>query len=393
MKLCRKHKKKLVDKIPSDPIQLPNPCDNETTRRWGENDERGNKNFLGPHKTRKALSLVKYNIIIQLNHVIEPVAPGGTPNQPPHIKVRGFNLNKVFDFQSIKGEPRETNLPGPIPTDKKFISNSEEFGSDQFPMIELTETGTQLDGFLHMGLDGIVYNCYNTQDPNNWLNYNINTGKIKGWTKQGMETVGSIITTAVLIDVARLHDFHAGKKNSNNFPPFDYSISPEELEEALLSQNMNIKNIKKGDIILIRTGWAGRWWTRFGRKGNPILNYWEYYNAGESYPTLKTYWPGLHIRAVRWLVNRSPVAVGADNKPIESNTIGPISAHGPEYNGVSAPGHLMLLNSGIHMIEDMDLEEIAHVCEKNKKWRFPIIINPIPIRGAVNSQIAPIAII
>ena len=67
--------------------------------------------------------------------------------------------------------------------------------------------------------------------------------------------------------------------------------------------------------------------------------------------------PGLDSRAIQWTLNRHPVLVAADAKSIE------ISNPHKESERFRRPGHLSWLNSGIYMMEDVDLEEWAADCE------------------------------
>jgi hypothetical protein len=54
--------------------------------------------------------------------------------------------------------------------------------------------GPQLDGFGHIGIDNIYYNCNNETE----------IGEITGLTKLGIETVPAIATRGIVLDMAGL---------------------------------------------------------------------------------------------------------------------------------------------------------------------------------------------
>ena len=90
--------------------------------------------------------------------------------------------------------------------------------------------------------------------------------------------------------------------------------------------------------------------------------------------------------------------VAADAKSIE------ISNPHKESERFRRPGHLSWLNSGIYMMEDVDLEEWAADCEllvgdnadvissDESCYVATLIIQTIPIRGSGGSTVAPIAV-
>lgn len=57
---------------------------------------------------------------------------------------------------------------------------------------------------------------------------------------------------------------------------------------------------------------------------------------------------------------------------------------------VSLPGHLILLvRHGIHIIENLNLEELA----RDRCYEFTFICLPLKIRGATGSPVRPIAVV
>ena len=63
--------------LPMDPIpdvidELPDPCDNPTTRAWGPDDQRGNLNYLTADRVSENLGLIRQGKVYNLAHLLEP---------------------------------------------------------------------------------------------------------------------------------------------------------------------------------------------------------------------------------------------------------------------------------------------------------------------------------
>ena len=65
-----------TNELPMDPIphelELPDPCDNATTRLWGPDDELGNLNYLTPDRVAENLSLIRLGKVYELSQVLDP---------------------------------------------------------------------------------------------------------------------------------------------------------------------------------------------------------------------------------------------------------------------------------------------------------------------------------
>lgn len=384
-----------MDKI-SHELELPNPCDNPTTRLWGAEDELGNLNYLTPERVKQNLELIRLGKIYNLAHPLDPGQMG---------------FRAYLDTKSNLGE-----WPGKNGSTTIF-NNEELIGKSTYnPKLEgvmLTSLGTQFDGFTHTTQSGITYNCYDTRDPENHLLAEGDPGGLpkaeapadyifRGHTKMGMENVGTIVARAILIDLAGLlqEKEAAAGRDPALFPPMDYEFSPEEIELAMVRQGLTLENIKPGDALLFRTGWAGRFWT--SNPSDPRNERLKYLNGGQE--EFRPGGPGLDARAIQWTVNRKPVLVGGDNKSVEA------TVKKPRFKFENF-GHLSWLNNGIYMLEDLDLEVLAQDCEKERAikqadsgqpaksgqpdWSCYIstlIISTLPIRGNGGSPVSPIVI-
>ena len=84
-----------------------------------------------------------------------------------------------------------------------------------------------------------------------------------GFTKLGIENVGSLMTRGVLIDVAALKGVE--------MLPATYPITVADLQAALQRQKLTLQ---PGDAVIVNTGWGRLWDTEGERylKTNPGLD-------------------------------------------------------------------------------------------------------------------------
>lgn len=319
-----------------------------------------------------------------------------------------MGFSAFLDFKSNLGQWPGRGSEKAITNNEETLGNS-AFNPDRAGVLQF-EIGTQLDGFNHFTQGGITYNCFDTRNPETHLHAEGDPGQLpngnpdnnyvfRGHARMGIENVGTIIARGILIDVGgflREKEVLAGQ-NPENFPPSEYEFTPEEIEQSLLRQNMTIDDIRPGDALLVRTAWAGRYWT--SNPTDPRNERLKYLNNGQDKEFLPG-GPGLDARAIKWTLNRQPVLIAADVKSIE--VANPFKEADPFHR----PGHVSWLSSGIYMLEDVDLEEWAADCEyerlqKMRQEEFSIeescyiatlIVQTIPIRGSGGSTVAPIVI-
>jgi kynurenine formamidase len=171
-----------------------------------------------------------------------------------------------------------------------------------------------------------------------------------GFSRLGIEKAGALITRGILIDVAALHGVEMlGDR---------YEITVQDLQGALKRQNMTIET---ADAIIINTGF-GRLW------GKDNVRYFRTQ-------------PGLGVGAVEWLARQNPMIVGSDTCCVEVNP-------NPDQN-LSSPVHqILLVANGIYMIKSLKLDEL--VAERVHEFAF--IVEPLKLRGATGSSVAPVAV-
>jgi kynurenine formamidase len=211
--------------------------------------------------------------------------------------------------------------------------------NEELVVTELGQIGTQFDAFAHQMWGDSFYNCFKLGE----------IGTRSGFKKLGVENVGSMMTRGVLIDVAGLKGV--------DMLPTSYIITPDDLQQALAKAN---QKIERGDAVIVRTGWS-----KLMGKEN------------QRYGSVS---PGIGIAAAQWLVGQEPMLIAADNCCVEVR---------PSEPGYSLPVHaMMLIQHGIYLIENLELETLAAA----RAYEFAFIVQPLKIKGATGSAVAPIAI-
>jgi kynurenine formamidase len=88
--------------------------------------------------------------------------------------------------------------------------------------------------------------------------------------------------------------------------------------------------------------------------------------------------PGPSVEGARWLSARGIFAAGSDTAPFEFTPSPEMAVH----------VHL-LVESGIHIIECLNLEELARLGVRE----FLFVAAPLKIRGGTGSPIRPVALV
>ena len=169
-----------------------------------------------------------------------------------------------------------------------------------------------------------------------------------------------LVNRGVLLDVARFV-----QRNSDPLPPA-FNITDEHLAETARHQGVRIR---KGDTVLIRTGWGKLFASDPGTyKGD---------NAA-----------GVGVAGARWLVREKPAVVGNDTLTFE---VRPPIAFPPEVPQFQVfPVHMILIpDNGIGIIENYFLDELAAA----KEYEFLLVVPPLKIRGGTGSALRSFALV
>jgi kynurenine formamidase len=187
------------------------------------------------------------------------------------------------------------------------------FSSSNELIITSTHTSTHIDALSHVSENGMLHG-------------GVDAAKAQQGTElfkeHGVETIEPIFRRGVLLDIARV-------KGVEVLAPAQ-EVTVADLDAA---QKRAGVAVHPGDVILIRTGWTKHWTD--SRK----------YLGLDSEGT-----PGVAASGAEWLAAKKPFAVGNDTAGFEQivQTSITMDAH-----------RILIAQNGIHIIENLDLEELA----------------------------------
>ncbi len=280
--------------------------------RWGAADRRGAMNLMTPERARSAAGLIRTGEIVELGQVLSPSMP--------------LNPGRQYSLTT----KQTARNPGP----------NNRHGNEEIMTGEFGQIGTQFDMFPHQTIGEHMYNCV---DANS-----ITTRS--GFREMGVETVGTIFTRGLLLDIAAL----------KGVPMLadDYEITVADVEAAQRRQNVQIR---EGDAVIFHTGYGKLWGVDNARyvRGNP----------------------GLGIAAGEYVCAKNPILMGADTPPVEIS---------PSRPGANLPVHqIALVVNGVHLLENMKLDVLA----TKGRSEFALMVQPLKLQGATGSTVAPSALL
>jgi kynurenine formamidase len=171
-----------------------------------------------------------------------------------------------------------------------------------------------------------------------------------------------LVNRGVLLDVGRFL-----QRGSPAPLPDDANITAEDLAETAHDQGVKLK---RGDTVLIRTGWG------------------QYFNTQQAKYKDPNASAGVGVSGARYLVKQKASVVGNDTLTFEFRP--PISGTPGAADFEVFPVHMILIaDNGINIIENYFLEEIA----KAKEYEFLLVVPPLKIRGGTGSALRSFALV
>jgi kynurenine formamidase len=229
-------------------------------------------------------------------------------------------------------------------TDVDIGSGSVRFTKDYVGVDYHNDGHTHVDAFSHVAYEGLLYGGA----PESSV------------TSEGAEADAidiledGLVGRGVLIDVPRVRGIPWLEPGEH--------VTTEDLEAAERSERLDVG---PGDILLVRTGHVRRlaevapWDTRKAKAG-------------------------LHPTTASFLSERSVAALGSDG----NNDTAPSTTEGVEF-----PIHVLALNAmGVHLLDYLQLEDLARRCEAEQRWEFLFVAAPLRITRGTGSPVNPIAI-
>ena len=219
------------------------------------------------------------------------------------------------------------------------------FAADRIAMNVHGNADSHIDALCHVSFDGRLYN-------------GVPAGVVTaaGAAELSIAVAASgIVGRGVLLDVPR----------SRGVPwlePGDHVT----IDDLLSTEHDQRVRMGKGDILLVRVGHRRR-----RREQGP----------GDAAAARA----GFHPAVLPLLAQRQVAVLGSDG----NNDTAPSVVDGVEF-----PVHVLAINAlGMHLLDYLQLDELAGVCERAGKWSFLCVVAPLRLPTGTGSPVNPIAIL
>ncbi|HLU55669.1 MAG TPA: cyclase family protein [Pseudonocardia sp.] len=202
--------------------------------------------------------------------------------------------------------------------------------------------GTHVDALSHVSHGGRLHGGVDAAEAQKG-------GK---FSQLGAEHTPALLTRGVLLDVAATRGV--------DVLPAGYGVTALDLQDAADRAGVQPR---RGDVVLVRTGWA------------------RYFDTDpDTYLGQRDGAPGPTPEAASWIAEAGAVATGADTTAYEQ--IQPGAGH-----SVLPVHRVLLVESGIHIIEHLNLEHAA----AEGLTEFVFVMAPLRIVGGTGSPVRPFA--
>jgi kynurenine formamidase len=289
---------------------------------------------------RELLRTIKKARLIDLSHTWEITSPVAGVNPPYAFALEFTHANTRFR--------KDFNDGGQLSFAAEVMHWSGQHGAPS------------IDAIGHIGRDGSLFGgldaAASTSNPDG-----IGTGIGHVGANLAIDQFPTdlMVNRGILLDVAR---FVRGDSS-----PLD-ARTQKEITADLLERTAKHQRVtlKKGDTVFIRTGWGPFF------KSNPDL-----YKGNDS--------PGPSVGGAKFLIDHGARIVGNDTLTFEMR---PPVVFEPKFQVF--PVHMQLIaDSGIYIIENLNLEELAQA----KAYEFVVVVPPLKILGGTGSALRAFALV
>ncbi|MHB9863640.1 cyclase family protein [Streptomyces sp. YIM S03343] len=219
------------------------------------------------------------------------------------------------------------------------------FARDSFAMNVHGDADSHFDALCHVIYDGTLHG-------------GVSAGSVTadGATALSVDTVrDGIVGRGVLLDIPRV-------RGVPWLEPGDH-VTADDLAGAESAQQVRVT---EGDLLFVRVG---------HRRRRAELGAWHSAKARA----------GLHPSAMEFLADRRVAVLGSDG----NNDTAPSCTEGVDF-----PVHVLAIHAmGLHLLDYLQFEDLAPVCEGEGRWSFLCVIAPLRLPLATGSPVNPIAVL
>jgi kynurenine formamidase len=302
------------------------------------------------HDVDKFIKAVQKARIFDLSHTWDEKSPIAGVNPPYEM-----TLNKTHDDFDPTKPPDQLGTRGQFDPDRQLSFTSEiQKWSGQ-------HGAPSIDAIGHIGHNGWLFGKVDAKAA---------TSNRLGIGRSGVGAnldiahypTNLLVNRGVLLDVGRF------LQHGSAAPlPADTNITAEDLAETAHDQGVKIK---RGDTVLIRTGWG------------------QYFNTQQAKYSDPNASAGVGVSGAKYLIKQKAAVVGNDTLTFEFR---PPVAFPPDVPLFQVfPVHMLVIaDNGINIIENYFLEEIAAA----KEYEFLLVVPPLKIRGGTGSALRSFALV
>lgn len=300
--------------------------------RWGDEDQLGTLNLIGPEHRVAAARLITEGIVVPLGMDIDP--------QDPDPLRRGTEV-------SIE----------PITYSMGRMTAARE----RFTLVAHGSL-THLDSLAHIGWDGEFYNGNAVADV---------LGPIGVRSLSVAAARGGIVTRGVLLDIAAARGREWIDNGDGIFP-----------EDILAAEERQGVALQEGDVVICRTGYLAR----------ALSHEADAHYGGVGYHV--SCLPLLHERGVAVIasdaLNDMNPSGYATAEPATPDMFDKLDV---ETASLAFPVHAVALAAmGAWLLDHVEVEELAATCRRLDRWAFFLSIEPLRLVGSTGSHVNPLAV-
>ncbi|MER5452435.1 cyclase family protein [Streptomyces sp. NPDC002764] len=261
------------------------------------------------------------------------VRTGRTVTLAAPVETRSGPDNPEPARHRMKGRPEEHS------------SSGLGFAMDSFAMNVHGDADSHIDALCHVIYDGTLHGGVTASSVT-----------ADGATALSVEAArDGIVGRGVLLDIPRL-------RGVPWLEPGDH-VTVDDLTAAETAQHVHVG---EGDLLFVRVG---------HRRRRGELGAWHAADARA----------GLHPSALEFLGDRRVAVLGGDG----NNDTAPSSTEGVDF-----PVHVLAVHAmGLHLLDYLRFEDLAPICEAERRWSFLCVIAPLRLPDATGSPVNPIAVL
>lgn len=324
---------------------------------FGENDQVGRLNLIGPEQVRKGVAEVKVGKTFCLSLPLDYPGDGviGNVRKAPQLNPVLRNDTCYYNYLWKEKEPRACDI-----------------ACDDFATIYL-QYSTHWDGLAHRGA---LFDISDTgqSEPVYYNGYKADEDVVM--TKRVEEKAPTVKAAALGIENAALHGIQGRGVLINLYDYFGSSYHEVTYRDLKMIMDKEKISVEPGDILCLWTGLDNQILEMNKRPGKDLK---------KAFSVLD----GFDEELLDWIRTSEVSAIASDNIAIEA--LGKKQETDKEAISLLPLHDLCLFRLGVHLGELWYLAELAQWLKGHNRSRFLLTAPPLRLTGAIGSPVTPIA--